>query len=90
MDRILDNVNKEIIIDLLLPFKEGTFIRELSNIFISMSETELLELMEINEDTTLRLDEINDTIKRLEEASKVLDSINKRVVHKSSKTVLKL
>jgi len=81
MDRILDNVNKEIIIDLLLPFKEGTFIRELSNIFISMSETELLELMEINEDTTLRLDEINDKIERFEEASRILDSINRRVVH---------
>jgi len=42
-----------------------------------MLETELLELMKINEDTTLRLNEINDTIKRLEEASKVLDSFNK-------------
>jgi len=81
MDRILDNVNKVIITNLLLPFKEGTFIQELSNIFISMSETELLELMEINEDTTLRLDEINDKIERFEEASRILDSINRRVVH---------
>ncbi|ORX86279.1 hypothetical protein BCR32DRAFT_302229 [Anaeromyces robustus] len=89
MDRILDSVFKEIYINLLLPFKEGSFIQELDKLFICMSETELLQLMEINEETVSKLQEIENVIQKLEEASKNLDSINKKIIHKPSRNYLK-
>jgi len=88
MDRILDSVFKEIYIDLLLPFKEGGFIQELDKLFISMSDENLLKLMEINEETQSRLQEIENLIQNLEEASRNIDGVNRRIVHRPSRMLL--
>ena len=85
MDRILNNVNKDIIYYLLLPFKKGMYIEVLNKLLNDRPEAELIELMKINEDITSRSEEIDDIIKNLLDACKILDSINRKTKHKSSK-----
>ena len=88
MDSVLRNVYKRVIIDLLSPFttiKKGSFIKQLRNIFIEMTDDELINKMQISEEIVSKSNEKKDIIEKLEKASNDLDSINKKATRKPSR-----
>jgi len=89
MDRILDNINKQIISYLLFPFKEGDYTKKLNDLFDKMGDQEFLNVMKINENISRKKEEIDSKIEKIKFCRNIINNIEKDnktgIAHKKSR-----